>query len=67
MTRIEYRKAVKETVKNGWEYYSEHFNFPELLKTVAVELFMRGDCDSELSVETRRRLNQLHDTGITDE
>lgn len=42
------------------------WKFPKLLMDVAMLLFCRGDLTSELAKETKRRLHQLHSTGITD-
>jgi len=67
MNRDEYRQSLKEYFQDvGWEAYSNHMNFPQLLNGVAVELFIRNDSQSEFAVETRRRLKQLKETGITD-
>lgn len=67
MTRDEYRQALRDYFQDkGWEMYSFHMNFPQMLKDVAVELFIKNDNNSEFAIETRRRLKQVHETGITD-
>jgi len=67
MSREEYRQLLKEYFQSsGWEAYSNHMNFPQLLSGVAVELFIRKDLDSTFSIETHRRLKQLQETGVTD-
>jgi hypothetical protein len=67
MTRDEYRQAVKEVfVTDGWEHYYQHINFPELLRSVAVECFISGDLVSPLAQETQRRMTQLKTIGETD-
>ena len=67
MTRDEYRQLLREYFQDkGWELYSNHMSFPQLLNGVAVELFIRNDSQSKFAVETRRRLKQLNETGITD-
>jgi len=67
MNRDEYRQLVKSTFNDkGWEYYWQHWSFPELVQSVAVELFYSQDITSSLSIETHRRLKQLRDIGETD-
>ena len=67
MNRHEYRKTVKNKFTGpGWIYYWNHIDFTALVRSVAVELFYQNDFDSELAIETRRRLKQLQ-TGETDE
>jgi len=67
MNRDEYRQLIKTTfVGKGWEYYWQHINFPELVKSVAVECFYYNDLTSPLAVETHRRIKQLRDIGETD-
>ena len=68
MNRDEYRQSSKDYFQDkGWEQWcSLHMNFPQMLKDIAVELFIKGDIISELSIETQRRLKQLKETGITD-
>jgi hypothetical protein len=67
MTRDEYRQLIKTSFSGGgWEYYWQHINFPELVRSVAVELFYRQDFTSPLAVETHRRYKQIREIGETD-
>lgn len=67
MTRDEYRKLIRANFTgNGWEYYADHINFYDVLKTVAVECFLRRDLVSDLAQETHRRMVQIKETGETD-
>ena len=68
MNRDDYRQLVKNTFHDkGWEYYWQHINFPEMLRSVAIQLFLNKDFNTPLAEETHRRLKQLHDTGETDQ
>lgn len=62
MTREEYKQAVLKR----WPTAYLRSAFPKILADIAVELFRLNDFNSELAQETRRRLNQLNDNGITD-
>lgn len=61
MTRIEYRA----TASNYISYINA--SFPSLLRDIAMLLFLYQDVTSEFALETRRRLLQLNETGITDD
>jgi hypothetical protein len=69
MTREQYKiEALKFLNKE----FIEAVRFPELLKQMAVEFFMKSaSCspavlNSDIANETRRRLKELDDTGKTD-
>lgn len=63
MTRKEYREAA--TNKCG-RWFGIINNFPKLLESVALVYFVKKYDEDALCIETRRRLNQLWDKGMTD-
>jgi len=63
MDREEYKKEAEKVLNK--EYISRA-TFPELLLKAAQELFLIKDMDSDFSLETRRRLEQLIKNGWTD-
>ena len=66
MTRNEYRQLVRNTFTGkGWEYYWQHWNFSDLVNSVALELFYQKDLTSPLAIETHHRFKQLKETGET--
>lgn len=73
MTRNEYRKLLLASVSHeDRPYYAEFVNrkvnFVHVLQDVALDEFCHpGKYPAELVNETRRRLLQLHQTGVTDE
>jgi hypothetical protein len=63
MTRDEYLERSRKLT--GYEH--GHIPFPRILQSMAEYFFTFGDeKDRELAEETRRRLIQLHETGVTD-
>ena len=67
MTRDEYKDlAIKSGISEAL-FTATGIFFPRILTTIATELFMRSDMTSELSLETRRRINQLNELGWTDD
>lgn len=65
MTRNEYRKAL---LNEGYpKPFIEKTTIPELLLRISSELFIKGDLDSKIAKETRRRLTQLSNLGWTDD
>uniref|UniRef100_A0A6M3ILA8 Uncharacterized protein n=1 Tax=viral metagenome TaxID=1070528 RepID=A0A6M3ILA8_9ZZZZ len=62
MTRKEYRKiAITKTNI----HFVKSLGFPELLRNMALHLFLEGDLESEFSQETKRRLIELNTNGYT--
>ena len=64
MTREEYKLQALRLFHESFVY---HCTFPELLFTVARELFSLNETDSDLAVETKRRIKQLREEGFTDD
>lgn len=63
MTRVEYMTNLQKR----WGYVIDpELAFPKVLWDTAAQLFVEGDVRSRLAKETRRRLKQLEDNGITD-
>jgi hypothetical protein len=63
VTKAEY---LDRCVKFGYlsQLFADHVNVPEFLRTMAQVLFLKGDCSSDMALETRLRLNELLETGI---
>lgn len=66
MTREEYCKEVNNRFPNNI-FSVDSISFPVLLRKAAISLFIFNDFESELSLETHRRLKQLSELGFTDE
>lgn len=65
MTIHEYRNLVVEQLPElRLDKRREYINPPMLLKMVAIELFMKKDNESHLSVVTREHLKNLFEDGI---
>lgn len=67
MTRQEYKDQLVKELKAHEIVPWLGGAFPSILKDVAEDMFIhQGRYSQELQDETRRRLIQLNDTGITD-
>jgi hypothetical protein len=64
MTRERYKKAVEQFFNVE---FIKRTTFPMLLVKAAEHLFIVGETDSVIAMETRRRLLQLNETGYTDD
>ena len=63
MTREEYQEKAVAYFNKEFVAYA---NFPLLLREAAIILFMKKELDTEFSLETRRRLDQLNELSYTD-
>ena len=66
MTRKRYIELVGEVLGEPMQRLANHVSFPQYLQQVALELFMKPLHFQGLEAETRRRLLQIEETGITD-
>ena len=63
MTRDDYKEMACSYFNRA---FVERVNFPILLREAAIVLFLSEELNSSFALETKRRLEELNKTGVTD-